>query len=36
MAVGGIASLPQQNTQQLDIQTIQNSFKLENYYGTIL
>jgi len=27
---------PQQNTQQLDIQTIQNSFKLENYYGTIL
>jgi hypothetical protein len=27
---------PQQNTQQLDIQTIQNSFKLENSYGTIL
>ena len=27
---------PQQNPQQLDIQTIQNSFKLENSYGTIL
>ena len=27
---------PQQNTQQLDIQTIQNSFKLENSYGTII
>jgi len=27
---------PQQNTQQLDIQTIQNSFKLENAYGEIL
>jgi hypothetical protein len=27
---------PQQNTQQLDIQTIQNSFKLENSYGVIL
>ena len=27
---------PQQNAQQLDIQTIQNSFKLENYYGAIL
>ena len=27
---------PQQNTQQLDIQTIQNSFKLENAYGVIL
>jgi hypothetical protein len=27
---------PQQNTQQLDIQTIQNSFKLENSYGTIM
>ena len=27
---------PQQNAQQLDIQTIQNSFKLENSYGTIL
>lgn len=26
----------QQNPQQLDIQTIQNSFKLENSYGTIL
>jgi hypothetical protein len=27
---------PQQNAQQLDIQTIQNSFKLENSYGIIL
>jgi len=27
---------PQQNAQQLDIQTIQNSFKLENTYGVIL
>ena len=27
---------PQQNTQQLDIQTIQNSFKLENSYGTVI
>ncbi|ASF00520.1 hypothetical protein [uncultured virus] len=27
---------PQQNPQQLDIQTIQNSFKLENDYGTIV
>jgi len=27
---------PQQNPQQLDIQTIQNSFKLENAYGEIL
>ena len=27
---------PQQNAQQLDIQTIQNSFKLENAYGEIL
>ena len=27
---------PQQNTQQLDIQTIQNSFKVENNYGTII
>ena len=27
---------PQQNAQQLDIQTIQNSFKLENSYGEIL
>tara|TARA_R110002012_G_scaffold7040_5_gene33349 strand:+ start:17972 stop:20758 length:2787 start_codon:yes stop_codon:yes gene_type:complete len=27
---------PQQNAQQLDIQTIQNSFKLENSYGTII
>jgi len=27
---------PQQNSQQLDIQTIQNSFKLENAYGEIL
>ena len=27
---------PQQNAQQLDIQTIQNSFKLENVYGEIL
>ena len=27
---------PQQNAQQLDIQTIQNSFKLENDYGVIL
>jgi len=27
---------PQQNAQQLDIQTIQNSFKLENSYGVIL
>ena len=27
---------PQQNQQQLDIQTIQNSFKLENSYGAIL
>ena len=27
---------PQQNAQQLDIQTIQNSFKLENGYGVIL
>jgi len=27
---------PQQNPQQLDIQTIQNSFKLENSYGEIL
>tara|TARA_R110002020_G_scaffold144946_1_gene318165 strand:- start:14481 stop:17645 length:3165 start_codon:yes stop_codon:yes gene_type:complete len=27
---------PQQNTQQLDIQTIQNSFKLENIYGTVI
>jgi hypothetical protein len=27
---------PQQNPQQLDIQTIQNSFKLENSYGAIL
>jgi hypothetical protein len=27
---------PQQNPQQLDIQTIQNSFKLQNSYGTIL
>ena len=27
---------PQQNPQQLDIQTIQNSFKLENSYGIIL
>ena len=27
---------PQQNPQQLDIQTIQNSFKLRNSYGTIL
>ena len=27
---------PQQNPQQLDIQTIQNSFKLENNYGIIL
>ena len=27
---------PQQNAQQLDIQTIQNSFKVENTYGTII
>ena len=27
---------PQQNPQQLDIQTIQNSFKLENSYGVVL
>jgi len=27
---------PQQNPQQLDIQTIQNSFKLENSYGVII
>ena len=27
---------PQQNPQQLDIQTIQNSFKVENYYGVII
>ena len=27
---------PQQNAQQLDIQTIQNSFKLENSFGTII
>jgi len=27
---------PQQNPQQLDIQTIQNSFKLENDYGVII
>ena len=27
---------PQQNPQQLDIQTIQNSFKLQNSYGIIL
>ena len=27
---------PQQNPQQLDIQTIQNSFKVENYFGTII
>ena len=27
---------PQQNAQQLDIQTIQNSFKVENDYGTII
>ena len=27
---------PQQNPQQLDIQTIQNSFKLENDYGIIV
>ena len=27
---------PQQNVQQLDIQTIQNSFKVENNYGTII
>tara|TARA_R100001129_G_scaffold174867_1_gene147464 strand:- start:8177 stop:10780 length:2604 start_codon:yes stop_codon:yes gene_type:complete len=27
---------PQQNAQQLDIQTIQNSFKIENAYGTII
>ena len=27
---------PQQNPQQLDIQTIQNSFKLENSYGIII
>ena len=27
---------PQQNTQQLDIQTIQNSFKVENSFGTII
>ena len=27
---------PQQNAQQLDIQTIQNSFKVENNYGTII
>ena len=27
---------PQQNTQQLDIQTIQNSFKVENDYGIII
>ena len=27
---------PQQNAQQLDIQTIQNSFKVENSYGTII
>ena len=27
---------PQQNAQQLDIQTIQNSFKLKNSFGTII
>ena len=27
---------PQQNPQQLDIQTIQNSFKVENDFGTII
>ena len=27
---------PQQNPQQLDIQTIQNSFKVENNFGTIV
>jgi hypothetical protein len=27
---------PQQNAQQLDIQTIQNSFKVENDYGVII
>ena len=27
---------PQQNAQQLDIQTIQNSFKLENDYGIVI
>ena len=27
---------PQQNAQQLDIQTIQNSFKIENTFGTII
>ena len=27
---------PQQNAQQLDIQTIQNSFKVENSYGAII
>ena len=27
---------PQQNTQQLDIQTIQNSFKLENSFGVVM
>jgi len=27
---------PQQNTQQLDIQTIQNSFKLENSFGVAI
>ena len=27
---------PQQNPQQLDIQTIQNSFKVENSFGTII
>ncbi len=27
---------PQQNPQQLDIQTIQNSFKIENTFGTII
>ena len=27
---------PQQNAQQLDIQTIQNSFKLENSFGTVI
>ena len=26
----------QQNSQQLDIQTIQNSFKVENYFGVII
>ena len=27
---------PQQNSQQLDIQTIQNSFKIQNAYGVII